>query len=662
MKCVPVTIKSSLSNKYSLPDNKDYFLNESGNKVLNPSVVRALVACMDMQAVLGGAASHWGGPSALTDLYCGIFAKMFAEKNWFENFNFVNDAGHCENALYAIKALYSLDNLTLDKLKGFRSIDSFLSGHGEAHLWKEGVFLSNGPLGSAFPQAQGLAMADKHAGRKRTTIAVISDGASFEGEAKEAFSAIPGLAKKGLLAPFVAVISDNNTKLSGRIDEDAFSMNDYFNSLETQGWKVLKLENGNCLKSCVSSINKALDLVNENPNTPVVIHAITTKGFGVKKTEESKSGGHGFPLKKASDLREFVTEIFSNSNIPEFINNWILELEKTPANKKDSSIVKEKIQVGVSNALIDLRKNNIPIVSITSDLPGSTGVANFRKAFPDDSFDVGVAESNMISSAVGFSKNGYIPVVDTFAQFGVTKGSLPLVMAQLSNAPMIAFFSHTGFQDAADGASHQSLSYFAMTSCIPNVETYSLSCSSEAYSLVTEAITKFHNDLKNNKTPKTYIFFLGRETFPQRYREQTSYQLGLPQVVTNETPDSKALIVCNGSLVSEALIAHKELLESGINTTVVNASCVSNPNIESYKKLLSKNNNVLLTIEDHQQNGGMGSILSNHLILNKIKFTQSSLHVDKAFGRSAYNANELYKLHGMDSSAIIKAVKELISS
>ena len=91
---------------------------------------------------------------------------------------------------------YSFDEMTFDDLKGFRGIKSKLTGHGESHLNPEGVLLSDGPLGSALPQAQGLALADNIAHRDRVTIFTVSDGASMEGESKEAFAAIPGLAAK----------------------------------------------------------------------------------------------------------------------------------------------------------------------------------------------------------------------------------------------------------------------------------------------------------------------------------------------------------------------------------------------------------------------------------------------------------------------------------
>ncbi len=73
-----------------------------------------------------------------------------------------------------------------------------------------------------------------------------------------------------------------------------------------------------------------------------------------------------------------------------------------------------------------MAKKGLPIVSVSCDLQGSTGMAAFHKEFPEYSFDVGIAEANMVSVAAGMSKAGYLPIVDTFAAFGVTKGNLPL--------------------------------------------------------------------------------------------------------------------------------------------------------------------------------------------------------------------------------------------
>ena len=525
----PVPVKSKLSgNPNSAPIYAVEISTKNGEAIplANPNHTRAMVAMMDMQAVMGGAASHWGGPAAFAEIfstvsgYC-IFKSKQLNREWFDMFNIVNDAGHCENGVYATKASYAMAGIELQTLKGFRSVSSCLTGHGESHIFPEGVLLSNGPLGSSLAQAQGLAFSDKLAGKDRTTVVTISDGACMEGEAKEALAAIPGLALKNKLNPFVMIVSDNNTKLSGRIDEQSFSMSPSFESLSNLGWQVISLENGNNLEACLKSFEQALEMAEKDPSKPVAIHAKTIKGYGVAKTMEAASGGHGFPLKTPKDLTAFVEEIFSKdaADVPEEFHSWIKEMvvqeeETTKTSRATANKIKsEKAQVGVSSALIRKAKEGLPVYSISSDLAGSTGVAAFQKAFPQQYTDVGIAESNMVSMASGLSKLGYIPVVDTFAQFGVTKGALPLTMAALSEAPMIAIFSHVGFQDAADGASHQALTYYSMVNSIPNTEVYHLTCSSEADALVGQAIEQFNMALKEGRVPKSYVFFLGRENF-----------------------------------------------------------------------------------------------------------------------------------------------------
>ncbi|MBC7464553.1 MAG: transketolase [Bdellovibrio sp.] len=639
--------------------------------VADPNATRALVALMDMNAVLGGAASHYGGPAALAELMSGLHGVIFHEaekqkKNWFDISHIINDAGHCENGLYALKANYGMAGLEINSLKHFRSIESGLTGHGEVHCFPEGVYLSNGPLGSAFPQSQGLAVAEKLAGTNRTTFCVLSDGAAMEGEAKEALAAVPGLARKDKLAPFVLIITDNNTKLTGRIDADSFSMNPTFKSLEILGWKVIAVEQGNDLQKCTEAIEQAKALAEKNPKQPVAIWAKTTKGIGTKKTAESASGGHGFPCKSPSELPEFIKEIYSASAQPEIFKDWIDELLVIEAKMKAEAKADtgEKIQVGISKAMINAFKKGYPVLSVTSDLPGSTGVAGFRKEFAHACFDVGVAESNMISMAAGLSKQGFIPVVDTFAQFGVTKGALPLTMASLSEAPVIAVFSHTGFQDAADGASHQALSYMSMLATIPGVDLYSLSSSEQAEVLMTQVIEEFVAARNTGKNPHSSIFFLGRENFPKSFKTEANnltYKLAKPEVLKENLVSSgrNVLLVTTGSLVGEALKASDLLKTKSVGSIVVNVNCLNKVNAQDFKELIQKCGDKIVTVEDHQVLLGLGSFLTHQFVQAGLKVHVTSLGVHGEFGQSAYNAIELYRKHRMDSESIVKAALEI---
>lgn len=663
MSLKPLNIKSKLhaaptaSPRYSVKI-KDAKQNEI--TVANPKATRSLIALMDLAAVNGGAACHWGGPSAMTETWTAVHAIMFKEPKWFEKFNFVNDIGHAENGIYALRTVLGYGDLTLEALKGFRSMNSNLTGHGESHLYPEGVLLSNGPLGSAFPQAQGLAVADKIAGRDRVTFISLSDGAAFEGEAKEAFAAVPGLAQKGKLNPFILLLSDNNTKLGGRIDKDAYSMQPTFESLAAQGWDVVKIENGHDLEKIYQEIEKAIAKAKKDSSKPICLWLKTIKGFGVKSTAESASGGHGFPLKAHDEaIHAFLKEIWGDEEVPAEMVSWAKELTVKPEAKSSSSVVKkDKIQVGVAKALSRAAKDNYPVFSITSDLQSSTGVKAFHTEFPDHYIDVGVAESNMVSTAVGMSKAGFIPVVDTFAAFGVTKGNLPLIMASLSQAPVIAIFSHTGFQDAADGASHQSLTYLSALSSIPHLNVVNVASAKEAEEYVYSAVKKIAMDREQGHDGESYIFFIGRENFALEVKENLHYELHKPQLLQK---GSDAAIVVSGSLVAKGLEAAQKLKERGISASVINHSFVNNSDFTLIANWIAESGSKVVTVEDHQLIGGMGSMLTHQLKLQGLEFELESLAVKGEFGQSAYSADELYTKHHLDSNAIIEAVTNLES-
>jgi len=339
----PLKLKSKLaSTPKTAPRFSVKVKNFAGAEVTlaDPRATRALVALMDVHAVVGGAACHWGGPAAFAEMNAAIHGIMFATKGreWYDAFNFVNDAGHAENGIYALRANYGFDGMTFEDLKGFRSIASKLTGHGESHLNPEGVLLSNGPLGSALPQAEGLAIADKVAKNDRVTICVVSDGASMEGEAKEAFAAIPGLAAKDRVNPFVLLISDNDTKLSGRITKDSFSMQRSFQAMGALGWNVISVPNGHDLQSVYLSIEKGIEQARANPNYPVCLWIKTIKGYGIKATEENSAGGHGFPLANGEKIMDWMTELFKGDTVPAELMTWAQSLradwEKSEAAKK----------------------------------------------------------------------------------------------------------------------------------------------------------------------------------------------------------------------------------------------------------------------------------------------------------------------------------------
>jgi transketolase len=670
----PLKLKSKLApTPQAAPKYSVQVKNSAGADVTlaDPRASRALVALMNVHAVNGGAACHWGGPAGFAEIMSAIHGVMFATtgRAWHEAFNFANDAGHTENGVYALRALYGFDGMTFDDLKGFRSIASKLTGHGESHLNPEGVLLSNGPLGSSLPQAQGLAMADKLAKHDRVTIITVSDGASMEGEAKEAFAAIPGLAAKGRLNPFVMVVSDNDTKLSGRIGKDAFSMGPSFEGKRALGWNVISVTDGHNLQTVFQAIEKAVAEAKANPAKPVCVHVKTIKGFGVKATMDSASGGHGFPLANGEKIVEFVNEIWGGQT-PEEFANWAKALRTDWEQKEAAKKAKaasgapaaakpktDKVQAGLAKAAVRAATEGFPVYSISCDVQGSTGISLFQKSFPDRWVEVGIAESNMISVGAGFAKIGFIPIVDAFGQFGVTKGNLPLTMAALSQAPVIAMFSHIGLQDAADGASHQATTFFAAVSAIPHTCVIAPSCSDEAESLMYQAIQRYAADRAAGKDGENYIFFVGRENYPLTWVEGAQFPWGKAQILSE---GSDVVLIGCGVLVNKAIEAGKLLAAKGVKATVINNPFVNQVDLETIGAAVKKCGGKVVTIEDHQIIGGMGAQVSHALSNAGIAHTLKSLGIHGEFGQSAYLAEELYVQHGLTAPKMAEAALALL--
>jgi len=636
--------------------------------VADPNATRAAVALMNIHAVTGGAACHWGGPAAFAEIMAAAHALMFATegRQWHEAFHFVNDAGHTENGVYALRANYGFDGMTYDALRGFRGIKSKLTGHGESHLNPEGILISNGPLGSGLPQAQGLAIGDCIAGNDRVTLCTISDGGMMEGEAKESLAAIPGLAAKGRVNPFVLVLSDNDTKLSGRITADSFSMQPSFEALDDLGWKVVRVEDGHDLQAVYLALEQAIADARVDAARPVCLWVNTIKGKGIAATEENASGGHGFPLGNAEKIVEWMAEIYGG-DVPEEFSAWAKELHdvwtaketaKADAPPSDAPVVKKsKVQAGLAKAAIKAAEEGVPVYSVSSDVQGSTGISAFQKACPDRFIEVGIAEANMVSTGVGLSKVGLVPIVDTFGQFGVTKGNLPLTMGALSQGPVIAMFSHVGFQDAADGASHQATTYLAAVSAIPHTVVIVPSCPDEAEAFMYQAIRRFADDRAAGRDGESYIFFVGRENYPLSWVENPVYDWGKAQVLRE---GGDVVLVGSGVLLNRVIEAGEQLAADGVKATVINNPFVNRVDVDTIGAAVNTAGGRLVTIEDHQSIGGMGAQLSHALSRAGIAHTAKTLGIDGEFGQSAYKADHLYEKNGLSVEGVLAAARELL--
>ena len=193
-------------------------------------------------------------------------------------------------------------------------------------------------------------------------------------------------------------------------------------------------------------------------------------------------------------------------------------------------------------------------------------------------------------------------------------------MAALSQGPVIAMFSHVGFQDAADGASHQATTYLAAVGAIPHTTVIVPSCPDEAEEFMYQAIKRFEADRAAGKDGESYIFFVGRENYPLSWVDSPVYEWGKAQVLRE---GSDVVLVGSGVLLNRVIEAGEQLVSDGVNATVINNPFVNQVDLDTIGAAVNAAGGRLVTIEDHQVKGGMGAqvshALSNAGIAHRIK-------------------------------------------
>ena len=156
-----------------------------------------------------------------------------------------------------------------------------------------------------------------------------------------------------------------------------------------------------------------------------------------------------------------------------------------------------------------------------------------------------------------------------------------------------------------------------MLGAIPHVDVYALTCADEAHSLLSQAIARFADDRKAGKTPRTSVFFLGRETFPARFSDAPNYKLGTAEVLKDTTGEfSKSVtLVVGGSLIAYGLKAAATLAEKHkVGTVLVNPSIINAPDTKTLARALEKTGGRIVCLEDHRRTGGMSAYIAQALL------------------------------------------------
>lgn len=501
--------------------------------------------------------------------------------------------------------------------------------------------------------ALGMAVARKlNDEPKRKVIAVIGDGAMTGGMAYEAMNN-SGILKSDLIvvlndnnmsiAPNVWQISNYFTEMISHPDYNKFKGQiwdltgklDHFGDrlrkiairlqtgikavvtpgmlFEALGFRYFGPVNGHNMHQLVKIFEQTKDL-----KGPILIHAITEKGKGYKPAEGHIQRLHastpfdkvtGVAIKKAGALPSY-TKVFGE-------------------------------------ALAEIVKSNHKVVGITGAMPDGTGLDILQKQFPQNYFDVGIAEEHGVTFAAGLATQGIIPVVAIYSTF-LQRGFDQIIHDVALQKLHVVFVLDRAGLVGADGPTHHGAFDISYLRLIPGMVIMAPKDEAELRNMLYTA-TEYKNGPISIRYPR------GSSLGVEIKEGFNLIEIGKSEKLV-EGEDIALLAI--GSMVNYALNVSENLKQQGINCEVINMRFAKPIDSEMLDYIASKFQKVV-TLEENSLVGGFGSAVAEYFISKKYKNDVEMIGLPDKFIDHGTQA-ELHHLLGIDPEGISKKVIEFI--
>ncbi|KKU09820.1 MAG: hypothetical protein UX12_C0001G0016, partial [Candidatus Collierbacteria bacterium GW2011_GWC1_45_47] len=289
-------------------------------------------------------------------------------------------------------------------------------------------------------------------------------------------------------------------------------------------------------------------------------------------------------------------------------------------------------------------KRNEKVVALCADLRESVRVEGFSKAYPDRYIEVGVAEQNMIGIAAGLALEGFIPFAASYAVFspGRSWDQIRVSVAYThSNVKIVG--GHAGISVGPDGATHQAMEDIAMMRVLPNMIVV-VPCDAEQTKKATLALADYKGPAYLRLTRSKTAMFTNRST---------PFEIGKAQIL--RTGKQLTIVGC-GPVLYSALMAAEELKEE-IDIEVINMHTIKPLDADALIRSAKKTGKVL-TIEEHQVNGGLGGAVAE-VLAEQAPTKMLRLGMNDAFGESG-DSDELMTKYGLDKDGVVRATRKLV--
>lgn len=295
--------------------------------------------------------------------------------------------------------------------------------------------------------------------------------------------------------------------------------------------------------------------------------------------------------------------------------------------------------------LVELGRKNRKIVVLSGDLEDATRAEYFKKEFPERFFNLGIAEQDILGTAVGLSLDGLIPFACSFAVFLTNRAYGILRISVCYNKRNVKVIgSHAGLTVGEDGATAQCLEDFAITRVLPNIIVLS-----PVDAVEMKKATRVIADICG-----PVYMRLGRAPYPIITKESDTFEVGKANIMRQ---GKDVTIIATGLMVSESLKAAEHLSSEGLEAGVINMHTIKPLDKEIIIKA-ARETQAIVTAEEHQINGGLGSAVAEVLVKSD-PVPVEMVAVQDTFGESG-DAEGLLKKYHLKDVDIVNAVKNVL--
>lgn len=582
---------------------------------------------------------------------------------------YFSSKGHDAPGLYAV--LYALGIIPEERLLKLRRFGG-LDGHPDVKI--PGVEANSGSLGMGISKAKGIALAKRKRGLGGHVYVLTGDGELQEGQNYEGLQSAAFHRVENM-----TVLIDNNRLQSDRLVSEIMPLGDISKRVTAFGCEFLQVDGHD-----FSAIEKCF-AARDRLKAPTVIQADTIKGAGVSFMEhpEALRANNGFYkwhsgapdnetfLRAAREIESRVSELGGQAGLvpeaakmpdhvevlpmPEFLMGEPDSIGDLQAYKKSdvSKSSSEFVAAAYGEELERLMKKHAQIVVLDADLSADCRLRSIEDGMPDRFVELGIAEQDMVSTAGGMARHGFLPVVNSFASFLASRANEQIYNNVTEGSRVIYGCHFGGLVPAGPGKSHQSVRDISLFASLPNMAVIQPCSASECAALLRFAVerTKENIMFRMNIGPSPRVF----DGIKSAEEARAGWGVRL-----RDGKDA-ALIGYGPVLLNEAMSAAEELERDGISVAVWNhpwLNRVEDAFLESAFGEMPR----IITLDDHATIGGLGDRVAASLI--RIGWFEGKKKVFQKIGVDGLPAcgtpTEALRYHGLDGSSLALRIRKIL--